>query len=1185
MKANEQTNQNSYTFEQEYQEQLNEIVKINADLDNLLMTAQIGALYIDRKFRIRRVTPIITKNTDIVLADTGKKITEVSFMKECHTFVDDVHKCIEENCVVWREVARENFVWGIRFCPYYMQNGAIDGAIIILFDVTKMLDSMKNRMSILTSTIPGAVAQMMYDDGLIIQSANDALHEMLGMTKEEVKEKYNNHYEKFILEKDWVKFQAKIEQCIKEGKLLQMEYRVINSAGNEEWRMMQAIPFENEKNPVLQCVVIDITEMKQAYLQLRQERKKLNIIAKLSGDLIFEYDVQKDYMSYTKQADELINTEQFRENYTEEIRKAGYFHPEDSNILDEFCEDLRSGKPRIHVELRKLYKDGKYHWVEMEGITIHNEKGIPEKVIGKTQNIDERKERERIFREKSEKDSLTGLLNHRVTREKINQRLCELNGNEKAYLMIADIDNFKQVNDTNGHLFGDAVICTFADKLKELFPSSIKGRIGGDEFLMLIEGIDSVELEFMLEDLQEGFQGIYQEEDSGLKISCSLGLVCCDSWHKETEKMFQWADFALYQVKRKKKGSYMIVQPGDGPVPQNGYLNQRGIDEDYSRKDTLIHNAEELVLFALELLDNVSDIRNGLKMVSDRICQFFDFDDITCIREVEASKHEVLYHWSNKYKRLVKQSAVTEDATDWKYISEQCDSQGIKILHRLEMEKMRGETMGSIMFVKAKGYGAYNGYISFIDRRNDRDWDAEKDVLYRLANVIFNRLQKMYEAEEKKQEMDQQINYDALTRLPQYFRFMELADQYCKDNAERKFYFVYSDFSNFQYLNEVYGFSEGDRVLQDFAVYLTDKCKFAIYHTRVTSDHFISLIEGEDLNDVKEKYLELMKQFCEDINSRYEHCNLCIISGISELKNEYDAITQAVDGANIARKNGKEAMSTTMVVYSDKMKSKNDEEKALVARMVEAMEKNEFKAFIQPKISLETDKVIGGEALVRWIHEDGSMVYPDKFIPVFEKNGFITKVDFCVLEQVLAYLQDAAENGEEIVPISVNFSRRHNEEITFTNKIAEYLEKYNTPKGMLEAELTESVFMLDLSRLKENIENLHEMGVTISIDDFGSGYSSLNVLANVSADIIKLDKKFFEFTANQTRNKEFIQSLITMMKQMGLKTVMEGVETKEQMEFIKKCGCDIAQGYYYAKPMPLDEFRKFLKEFNGPKGE
>lgn len=1021
---------------------------------------------------------------------------------------------------------------------------------------------------------------MRYDDGLIIETANEALFQMLGMSRKEVAEEYENHYEKFIQEKDWVKLQGKIEQCVQNEEMFQMEYRVINGENREEWRMMQAILLEGGDKPALQCVIMDITDAKQAYLQLRQERKKLNIIAMMSGDLIFEYDVQKDFMAYTKQADELINTEQFRENYTEEIRKTGYFHPEDSGLLDEFCLALRSGKPRIHVELRKLYKDGQYHWIEMEGVTIYNEKGLPEKVIGKTQNIDERKERERVFREKSEKDSLTGLLNHRVTRERINERLCKIKGDEKAYLMVADIDNFKQVNDINGHLFGDAVICTFADKLKETFPDAIKGRIGGDEFMMLIENTDSVELEMLLEELQEGFQGIYQEDDSGLKISCSLGLVCCDNKHKESEKMFQWADFALYQVKRKKKGSFMIVQAGDGPVPQSGYLNQRGIDEDYSRKDTLIHNAEELILFSLELLDNVSNIRNGLKMVSDRICQFFGFDDITCIREVEPERHQVLYHWSNKHKRLIKKSALTEAAADWAYIGNHCDSQGVMVLRRREMEKMKGETMGSIMFVKAKGFGAYSGYISFIDRHNDRDWADEKDVLYRLANVIFNRLQKMFENEEKKQQMEQQINYDTLTRLPQYFRFMELSDEYCRENLEQKFYFVYSDFSNFQYLNEIYGFSEGDKVLQDFAVYLTDKCKCGIYHTHVTSDHFISLLKGTDIDSVKEEYLELMKQFCDDVNSRYEHCNLCIISGISELKNEYEAISQAVDGANTARKNGKGAVETTIVVYSDKMKSKNDEEKALVARMTEAMEKNEFKAFIQPKISLETGKVIGGEALVRWIREDGSMVYPDKFIPVFEKNGFITKVDFRVLEQVLEYLQDAAEKGEEIVPISVNFSRRHNEEMTFTNKVAEYLEKYNTPRGMLEAELTESVFMLDLTTLKENIKNLHELGVTISIDDFGSGYSSLNVLANVSADIIKMDRKFFDFTADHQRNKEFIQSLIAMIKQMGLKTVMEGVETKEQMEFIKKCGCDIAQGYYYAKPMPLDEFRKFLIEFN-----
>lgn len=1172
------TQERILAWENDYQEKMNELIRANADLDNLLLTAQIGALFVDSDFVIRKITPIITKNTALRLADTGKNITEVVFMEEYPTFVEDYFTSVKEKRVITHNVERNGYVWGIRICPYYNSLGDIDGTIVMLFDVTKVLAAVKSEMQTLVESVPGGVVRMRYDDGLHVEYANDMFYNLLHMDKKKFEKEYSGFYDRFIHKRDWQYVKAEIEKCGQTGDRLQMEYRV-EFEGEEEWRMLQSIVLEYGERIILQCVVVDITESKKTELKLRQERKKLNIIAMMSSDLLFEYDVKRDLMTYTRQNDDVINAEPFRENYVERIRKSAYFHPEDSKKLDEFCDCLKSGKPRFIIEIRKLYRDGKFHWVEIEGITIFNEKGLPDKIVGKTLNIDDRKERERIFREKAEKDSLTGLLNHRVTRDKINERIQNIKQGQESFLFVADIDNFKKVNDLNGHLFGDAVICTFADKMQSVFPEAIKGRIGGDEFMMLVEGISRNELEEKLAILQGEFQEIYLDGESGMKISCSCGVVVCDAEHKEAEKMFQWADYALYQVKRQGKGSFMVVEATGGAVPSNGYLNQRGIDEDYSRKDTLVQNEEELLLYTLELLENVADIRNGLKMVSDRICQFFKFDDVVYIRRAEGI-HDVMYHWNNQLKKQKKHSVVTEDINDWNYIDNHCDSKGIMVLRHREMEKMRGEKVGSIMFVQAKGFGDYSGYISFVDRQNDRDWQEEKDALYRLANIIFNRLMQMYKSEEQTRQVEQQINYDTITKLPQYFKFIEMAEQYVKDNLKHKFFFVYSDFSNFQYLNEVYGFSEGDKVLFEYAKELQENCKNGIYHSRVTSDHFISLLSGTDMESVEAEFLRVSQNFCDRINADYEHCNLCIISGLCEMNEDYATVSFAVDGANIARKRGKGAVESTVVVYSDQMKSQNDEEKTLVARMVEALDNREFTAYIQPKISMETGKIIGGEALVRWIRQDGSMIYPDKFIPVFEKNGFITKIDFAVLEQVLIYLREAVELGEEVVPISVNFSRKHNDELSFTKRIEEYLQRYNTPRGMLEAEVTESVFMMDLTALKENISKLHDLGVTISIDDFGSGYSSLNVLANVSADIIKLDRKFFDFTNDQKRNKEFIHSLIGMMKQMGLTTVMEGVETKEQLEFIKECGCDIVQGYYYAKPMPLTEFRRFLKEFN-----
>jgi len=208
---------------------------------------------------------------------------------------------------------------------------------------------------------------------------------------------------------------------------------------------------------------------------------------------------------------------------------------------------------------------------------------------------------------------------------------------------------------------------------------------------------------------------------------------------------------------------------------------------------------------------------------------------------------------------------------------------------------------------------------------------------------------------------------------------------------------------------------------------------------------------------------------------------------------------------------------------------------------------------------------------------------PGQFIDIIEKNGFITKIDFCMLEQVMEYLEEAIAAGEEVVPISVNFSRKHNEFEMFVPSIYKRLDKYKVPAELLEAELTESVFMSDYSQLSENIRNMRARGMKISIDDFGSGYSSLNLLPRVTVDIIKMDKQFLDNTLDANQEEQaliVIKYLIKMLKRMGFTVLAEGVETKEQVELLKKADCDIVQGYYYAKPMPIKEFRSFLKRFN-----
>lgn len=1033
-------------------------------------------------------------------------------------------------------------------------------------------------LNLLLNNVKVGVAQMRYYNGLFVEHANGILYQMITFIVGGEEVAFDFPYHTIIEDEDWSKLEQQLRMCQKVGDTFRAEYRIKwNKPDKTIWCMMQAVVARVEDDAVtIQCFVLDMTEEKYAMSLLQQEHVKSNIILHLAGDLFFEYDVEKDRMVYSKRGEETINPNEVEEVYVSSGMLANYVHPEDMDQLYQFYDMLRNCSSNIHVELRKKYTDGLFHWIAIDAIGyVDSATGIG-KVVGKSMNIDDRKQAEMLIQAQAEQDSLTGLLNHMTVRQKINEELSKIKENDEWYIMIADVDDFKNVNDTNGHLYGDAVLCNFADQLKAQFPKAIKGRIGGDEFIMLIKSKNRQQVETAVENIRASFQKLYMDKDGTLNITCSYGLVLCDAT-RTPDELFQWADSALYKVKNSKKGTFLIVEPTDElPVIEKSRLND--LAEEYQEKKSLLNTAQDLVPFAMELLENVADLSSGLKIISDRVCKFFDFHDVTMVRQHKGTVRKT-FHWNNG-STIQLGNVLDTDEHDWEYIKEHFDEQGAMVLRRSVMEHMKGRTVGSILFVKVDSEEEDNGYVAFIDRDKDRDWAQEKSVLIRLAQIFFSRIQKLVEEQKTRIEMDRKLNYDGLTNLPNYSKFVEMATNYVAEHSDANLYFAYSDFSNFQFLNEMHGYIAGDRVLRHYASSLMTKYGHGVMHTRITGDKFISLMEWTDEQQGMDGFLEFNRAFCKKVNSYFDRTNIYIVSGICPVNAGQNNVSGALDLANVARKQAKNKGDTTVFLFDENVRKQVENEMFVVSKMNAALENKEFVAYIQPKVSLETGKIIGGEALVRWIAKDGSMVYPNQFIPVFEKNGFITKVDFCVYEQILDYLKEAIGVGEEVVPISINFSRKHLEEQDFIERMGTYMHQYAVPASLIEAEITESVFVMELDQLKERVEEVHKLGMSIAIDDFGSGYSSLNVLAQIPADVIKLDRKFFEYDNSKTRQKQFIKYLIRMMKHMGVMTVMEGVETKEQLDFMNKCGCDVVQGYYYAKPMPLEEFRKFVKEFN-----
>ncbi|NBK96854.1 MAG: EAL domain-containing protein [Erysipelotrichia bacterium] len=223
--------------------------------------------------------------------------------------------------------------------------------------------------------------------------------------------------------------------------------------------------------------------------------------------------------------------------------------------------------------------------------------------------------------------------------------------------------------------------------------------------------------------------------------------------------------------------------------------------------------------------------------------------------------------------------------------------------------------------------------------------------------------------------------------------------------------------------------------------------------------------------------------------------------------------------------------------------------------------------YLQPKISIESGKVIGAEALARWVVDGEVQYYPDEFIPIFENNGFICELDLYMLEEVCICLKTGIEKGLDMIPISINQSKVLFYRTNYLDSLKEILNCYKVDPSLIIIEVTETVTMENMSGVKDIIKGLHDLGFKVSMDDFGSGYSSLNVLQKLDIDELKLDRVFLMNSEYTFKQRKVIESIVRLAKELNISTVSEGVETKEQLAFLKAISCDIAQGYYYSKPV------------------
>lgn len=439
-----------------------------------------------------------------------------------------------------------------------------------------------------------------------------------------------------------------------------------------------------------------------------------------------------------------------------------------------------------------------------------------------------------------------------------------------------------------------------------------------------------------------------------------------------------------------------------------------------------------------------------------------------------------------------------------------------------------------------------------------------KFVDYSALPLITGTIHKMNDREVKSRNI---LNFYSADKNPAIFS--ELMAKRIRGDLENKYAVIQFDVIGFKFINDKYGEAIGNELLHHFNDVLDVYCTEHQLYTRLSSDVFMVVTVYEELSDIYSFIRGL-----EASMRGYRGIEYNFAFGVYLVTDRNIATRIMGDGAGMARQTVKGNALENIGFYDQNIKNSMKNKQNIEDKMRSALKNGEFVMYLQPKYNIPDSTIIGAEALVRWVDPQKGIIPPNDFIPVFEKNGFVVKIDEYMWECACKQIRHWMNEGMPVIPISVNVSRIHLNDAKFLDKLEALIKKYNIPRHLLELEITESVENVDIN---EMIQLVKDRGFRLLMDDFGSGYSSLNTLKNTPFDVLKIDRSFLSSSMESMRGQKIISHTIEMSKDIGLELIAEGVETKEQADFLSGCGCNSAQGYFYSRPVPADMFDKLLK--------
>ncbi|MDO4494019.1 MAG: EAL domain-containing protein [Clostridia bacterium] len=437
-------------------------------------------------------------------------------------------------------------------------------------------------------------------------------------------------------------------------------------------------------------------------------------------------------------------------------------------------------------------------------------------------------------------------------------------------------------------------------------------------------------------------------------------------------------------------------------------------------------------------------------------------------------------------------------------------------------------------------------------------------ILHRIAALI-----QLHEAS----SMVSHLQYDGLTGLYTKEYFYQQARRRLNDDPMGEYNIVCSNIENFKLVNDIFGVEAGNRLLREVAEKVKEVVGTTGFAGRLSADRFLAF-QRRDIEQEHRKGLYIDTDNVDDPASLLKSVNIRF--GIYEVHDKELNIEQMCDRALLAANSIKNQYRKHFAVYDDSLRTKLLREQELTADMETALEGHQFSIYLQPKYDLKRRRMCGAEALMRWIHPEKGFISPGEFIPLFERNGFISRLDQFVWEQICIFQRNCMDKGLPMLPISVNISRADVFHIDLAETITALTKKYGVSPAFIHLEITESAYTENPEQVVNAVDKLRAAGFIVEMDDFGSGYSSLNMLSRMSLDIVKLDMEFVRNELAKPVMQSLMSNVIGMAHQSGLRVVAEGVETREQMNRLRTADCDYVQGYFFARPMPVNDYEQLL---------